>query len=141
MKQHQWPDKVNISDTARATRKNRATVARAAQELPYEEGEDGGKYYDPHLLFQALYVGVGGPSYSEAHRLLTIKRTEQVELQNQLTRKERIPIEDVSATANEVFMAIAGTIKANQGKVLTESLINDMFSTLRNWATRELIGG
>jgi phage terminase Nu1 subunit (DNA packaging protein) len=63
---------------------------------------------------------------------------EQIELQNQITRKERIPIDDILSVADEVFQAIAGALKANRDKVLTEAKINQIFGQLREAGTRML---
>jgi hypothetical protein len=66
-------------------------------------------------------------------------RADKLELENEAFRRERIPLEDITRVTNETFSAIAGTIRANRDKVLSESLINEMFETLRDWATRHLL--
>jgi hypothetical protein len=55
----------------------------------------------------------GAPTASEALRQLSIARTEQVRLQNEIIRKERMPLDDVRKVDNEVYQAIAGIIKAS----------------------------
>ena len=53
-----------------------------------------------------------------------------------IQRGERLPISDCLAVDNEVFMAFAGTLKANVGKLLDQSLVNEIFEMLRDWACR-----
>jgi len=57
---------------------------------------------------------------------------ELIELNMQITRKERVPLDDVIAVNNEVDMAIAGILKSNVNKVLTRDLINEIFEQFRN---------
>src|SRR4029453_11027568 len=57
---------------------------------------------------------------------------EQIELSMQITRGERIPIEDALAAAKLVFCSIAGILKANRNKMLTEAQINEIFDMIRN---------
>lgn len=61
---------------------------------------------------------------------------EMVELEMSIKRRERIPIEDCAAIDNEVLQSISGTLKANRNKLLSESLINEIFENVRNWADR-----
>lgn len=61
---------------------------------------------------------------------------EQLELANQITRKTRVPIDDVLSVADEAFGAIAGALKANRDKVLTEAKINEIFRQLREAGER-----
>ena len=52
---------------------------------------------------------------------------EMVELEMSIKRRERVPIDVVTAVNNEVAMAIAGILRANVDKVLTRNLINEIF--------------
>jgi hypothetical protein len=82
-------------------------------------------------------------SDSEFHaaRLAKLKsEREQIELNMAIQRRERLPIADCLAVDNEIFQAIAGTLKANAGKLLNQTLINEIFQILRDWATRFVPG-
>lgn len=84
---------------------------------------------------------VSSPEISDsefyAARLAKLKsEREQIELNMAIQRGERLPIEDCLEVDNEIFQAIAGTLKANTGKLLNQTLINEMFQILRDWATR-----
>jgi len=133
MKPHKWTEWISTSDASRLTGKTRETCSRAARDLPAREGPGNSKLYDSRRLLQALYVGTDGPTYSEAMRLLTLSRTEQVKLQNEITRKERIPIDDMMAVNNEVEQAIAGIIKASG---LPIEAVNQIFDQLRDIPNR-----
>jgi phage terminase Nu1 subunit (DNA packaging protein) len=58
---------------------------------------------------------------------------EQIELANQITRKERIPIDDVRAVNDEVDQAISGIIKASG---LPIAAVNEIFDQLRDIPNR-----
>ena len=47
-------------------------------------------------------------------------------------RKTRIPIAIVLQVHDEIFQAIAATLKAAKGKLLTQELINDIFDKFRS---------
>jgi hypothetical protein len=51
---------------------------------------------------------------------------EQIELQNQLIRKERIPIDDVNEAVGQVFGVIRGIVKAN----LSVDRANEVFDAI-----------
>jgi hypothetical protein len=56
-----------------------------------------------------------------------------VRLQNEITRKERIPLDDVMAVHNEVEQAIHGIIMASG---LPIEAVNEIFSQLRDIPNR-----
>jgi hypothetical protein len=133
MKTHDSVAQLSISEAARLSGKNRATVAKAAIGLKARPGPQNAMLYPAAQLLQALYLSATGPTYSEAMRLLTIARTAQVELQNEVVRKERIPLEDVLQVMNETFAAMAGELKAFENKVMTREKINELFSAWRDY--------
>ena len=47
-------------------------------------------------------------------------------------RKQRIPVQMVLDTMDEVFQAIGSTIKAAKGKKLTQERINELFDKSRD---------
>ena len=63
-------------------------------------------------------------------RQLTIAKKEQIELQNQIARGERIPIDDVNEAVGQVFTAIRGIVKAN----LSVDRANEVFDEMRRVA-------
>jgi len=134
--------KISISAASRLTGKHRSTVSKAASDLQAFPGPKGAWLYDSRELLQRLYVGSdGAPTASEALRQLSLARTEQVRLQNELIRKTRIPIEDVREVDNEVFQGIAGIIKSSG---LSVDAVNEIFAQLRRLGEnlkRDVSGG
>jgi hypothetical protein len=59
---------------------------------------------------------------------------EQIELSMQIVRGERIPLGDALAATKLVFGSIAGILKANRNKMLTEAQINEIFDQMRTTA-------
>jgi hypothetical protein len=57
-------------------------------------------------------------------------KKEQIELQNQIARRERIPIEDVLGVNNEITDHIAAIIKASG---LPVKSVNEISEQLRKW--------
>src|SRR5215472_11657098 len=80
--------------------------------------EKDGKF-DRVKALGRLYIGDHGEvTYSEAMKGLALARKEQVELANECTRKERIPIDVVNEVNSKAHFAIAAIIKSHHGKVL-----------------------
>lgn len=127
---------LNVSQAALLSGKTRETVSRTARELQSVNGAGNAKFYDSRKLLQALYLGVTGPTYSEAQRLLALARRKQIEIDIMIKRKTRIPLDDVESACSLCFRSIAAIIKANCGKFLTVEVINDIFSTMRNTAEK-----
>jgi hypothetical protein len=71
-------------------------------------------------------------STAEAVRRLTIAKKEEIDLDMEIKRGARIPLEDVKEIVNRAFTSVAATLKANRDKVLTESQINEIFTLLRD---------
>jgi hypothetical protein len=61
------------------------------------------------------------------------ERANKLELENQVTRKERIPIEVARQVDDECFQAIAGIIKASG---LPIAAVNEIFDLLRDIPNR-----
>jgi hypothetical protein len=73
---------------------------------------------------------------AEASRQLTIARKEQIDLEMEVTRRQRIPL-DVLDTINETaFSNVVGMLKAHEGKMLTAAAIGDMLGELREIGAR-----
>jgi hypothetical protein len=61
------------------------------------------------------------------------ERADKLELENQVTRRERIPLDVVMAVNTEVEQAIAGIIKASK---LPIAAVNEIFDQLRDIPNR-----
>lgn len=56
---------------------------------------------------------------------------ELIDLEVSIRRKDRIPVEVVREVNDQVHQGIAAIIKSNRDKVLTEEVINQIFTELR----------
>ena len=125
---------VSANFLARHTGKDWKTIKRRIDNLP----QDKQKRVDSIAALEAIYLGNNGNgefiTTAEAVRRLTIAKEKEIVLDMEIKRGSRIPLEDVRESANEVFMALAGTIKSYHNKVLTIEAINEMFEMLRDWA-------
>ena len=112
--------------------RDRATITkmlRAASELPGKDGK-----YSTAQIVRALFE-IGG-TLAESQRNLNEARRRQVELQMEVTRKTRIPIEDAAEIFNLVFSHMVGLLRATRDKIMTEEAINDFLSDARGFCTQ-----
>ncbi len=129
--------KVSIYWLGQATGKHPATIKKRISNLnPDPKGK-----YDSVVALEAIYCGLQEAngefiSTPEAVRQLTIAKKDEIDLDMEVKRGERIPVADCLAIDNEVFQSIAGTLKANAGKHLTEDVTNEIFDGLKQWAGR-----
>ncbi len=123
--------KVSIYWLSEATGKHPATIKKRISAL---ERDKDGKVNSNEAL-ECIYIGGSGTT-EEVIKQLNIKRTQEIDLEMEIKRGIRVPIADCLEADNECFQTIAGTIKANRNKVLNETLTNELFETLRDWAGR-----
>src|SRR4051812_30218003 len=132
--EHKFNYPISASQAARETGIDVRTIKKAAGGLKSTPGPKASTLYDAHELFPAIYLGKDGRgTASEALRKLSIARTAQIELDMQVKRRERIPLEDVTNLTNETFMAIAGIIKASG---LPLESVNQIFDQIRTLGGR-----
>jgi hypothetical protein len=129
--------KVSIHWLAEVTGKHAATVKKRVEGLARDAS---GKLNSAEAL-EAIFIGTvqtedGHVTTQEAVRQLTVEKALQVRLQNEITRKERIPIDDVLEVTGRVFRSMAATIKSKHDKVLTLEVINELFAELRSFPDR-----
>lgn len=93
-------------------------------------------------MLEAIYCGgtSNGDSSSvtteQAQKELAIARKQQIDLQNEVLRKERVPLETLEQINEEAFANVAAMLKAQTGKTLTEELINDIYGQFRDIAAK-----
>src|SRR6266700_6478887 len=119
---------VSINWLGRHTGKDRRTIKKRLDRLP----QDLKGKFDSVTALEAIYCGTlttenGFISTPEAVRLLTIAKKEEIELQMQIVRGQRIPIEDCTTAVNEVFQSLRGIVKAN----LPVEAANQVFDQMR----------
>jgi hypothetical protein len=131
------PDQVTINWLAECVGMHPSTVKRRTTGL---QRDTAGKLNRVQAL-EAVFIGTvetkdGWITTREAVRQLTVEKALQVRLQNEITRKERIPIDDVSEVTDQVFRSMAAIIKSKCDKVLTVEVINELFAELRSFPDR-----
>jgi hypothetical protein len=80
-------------------------------------------------------TNVPDPSSSDffVEKLAKIKAERaEIELSMEIKRGLRIPIDDAAEVTNAVFHGIAGILKANRDKILTEKHINEILGAMRD---------
>jgi hypothetical protein len=129
--------RLNIHELAKLTGKERKTIQKKLQGVPYEAGKQSQKRYESKVALEIIYVGatedaIGATITSaEASRQLTIARKEQIELEMEVTRGDRWPKDDVESIHEASLSNIAGLLKSHEGKPLSAELIRDIFTELR----------
>lgn len=115
------------------------TVRKRLDKLEFKRGKGRAKLYDSAaalmLIYQVATPDDGGITAAEALRRLSIAKTEQINLANEITRRERIPLDDVSELLAEREAAMRRVIIAQHEKVMTRDAINELFEELRGTAT------
>ena len=133
MRASSLPDQVTINWLAECVGMHPSTVKRRTTGL---QRDTAGKLNRVQAL-EAVFIGTvettdGWITTQEAVRQLTVEKALQVRLQNEVTRKERIPIDDVNAIIGPVFLSIAAIIKSRLNRVMDLDTINELFDQLRN---------
>jgi hypothetical protein len=103
--------------------------------------EDRGRYnpfavtvaYVRYLRDRAQSPELSNTEFYEAKLTKLKSECEQLDLANQITRKERVPLDDVRTVNEEVDQAIAGIIKASG---LPIAAVNEIFDQLRDIPNR-----
>lgn len=118
--------KVSIYWLAEVTGKHATTIKKriATLERDKEAKVDSGK------ALEFIYVGGGGTT-EEVIKQLNIKRTQEIELDMEIKKGDRIPREDCEAALNEVVQSINGALKARRNQTLDDKTINEIFDQLR----------
>jgi HNH endonuclease len=101
-----------------------------------EAGElkpSGGSFEIVATVRAALRAARSGTSgnLSDASLKLAVAREEQIRLDMEVTRKERIPLDVIEAINDRALSNVAGLMKAHEGKTLDTVLIGDIFTELR----------
>jgi hypothetical protein len=121
--------KLPISKIAELTGVHRDTISKRLADLPFEAGKKGAKLYSSEDALAAIYK----TDSLEAARAEQARTAAQLNaIRADVLRKTRIPIAIVLEALDETFQAIAATLKAAEGKLLSRELINDIFDKFRS---------
>lgn len=128
---------LSINELHQLTGKTRATVTKHLDGVSFKDGPKKAMLYDSQVALERLYRGEssgddGEPiSKLEAERQLTIARKNQIDLEMEVTRKERIPLDVVDEIDELALTNIIGMLKAQEGKTLSPELIGDILTEMR----------
>ena len=121
--------KLPISKISELTGIHRDTISKRLADLPFEAGKKGAKLYSSEEALAAIYK----TDSLEAARAEQARTAAQLNaIRADVLRKTRIPIAIVLEAIDETFQAIAATLKAAEGKLLSKELINDIFDKFRS---------
>ena len=129
---------VSANWLSRHTGKDWRTIKKRIDKLNH----DNRGRVDCASALESIYCGNGSNGNGEfigtpeAIRQLTIAKKQEIDLEMEIKRRERIPIEDCTEVDNEILQAVAGLLKANRNKLLSDDVINELFGNMREWAQR-----
>jgi hypothetical protein len=120
---------LSISQLSEPTGRDRRTVAGKLADVPHTVGERGAMLYASSEALPLIYAvdNLEAARAAQARSQASLNAVREEDL-----RKQRIPIQIVLDTMDEIFQSIAATIKASKGKTLTIELINELFDKFRS---------
>ena len=121
--------KLPILKIAELTGVHRDTISKRLADLPFEAGKKGAKLYGSEHALAAIYK-TGSLEAARAEQARTAAQLNAIRAED--LRKTRIPIATVLQAHDEILQAIAATLKATEGKLLSKELINDIFDKFRS---------
>ena len=121
--------KVNVSELVRLTGSCRAHVLKRVAGLEFTVGDQNAKEFNSEEALRSIYLGF--QDGKSAQERLALKKAEQIDLEMEVKRRERVSVEDVEEHQDEVFQNMAGVIKAHEGKLLSPDLVQELFSEMR----------
>ena len=121
---------LSISQLSDLTGRDRRTITKQLSGLTHTPGEGGAMLYKSSEALPLIYavdnLEAARAAQARSQALLNAVREEDL-------RKQRIPIQIVLDTIDEVFQAIATTLKAESGagRTLTTQRVNELFEKFR----------
>jgi len=119
---------VSIKKLSELTGRHRQTIAKILADLPLVDGQKGAHLYESREALPLIYA-VDNREAARAEQARSQAALNKVREEN--LRKQRIPIELVIETHDQVLQAMSATLKAAKDKVLTVELINSIFADFR----------
>ena len=127
------------------TGRRRDTITRLlnVSGLPFTQEGDydtAPKKYDTIKALPVIYGLEGSDPDDIARRMtapeasmkLNVRKAEKLELEMEVIRKERIPRETVDIINDAAFQDVAALLKTHLNKTLSEELIGDIFTRMRD---------
>jgi hypothetical protein len=112
----------------------RETIGDRLHGLPHTL-TNGHKLYDTQAALELIYIGKtgddGGITEGETRRRLNIAKTRSLELDDEIKRKTRIPIDLILDLYAATYGQIVAIIKGQLDRLMTLDAINECFAALR----------
>lgn len=131
---------VSVSEMSRLTGATREFVTKRLSKIPFTWADNGKtKSYNAREALRAFYLGEDGAVTTR--EALEIKKAQHIDLQMEVTRGKRIPLDDIRELNDEVFQNIAGILKGALNKVFTSDRLEDCMAELRRFGEKVSAGG
>ena len=119
---------LSISQLAELTAFDRRTIAKSLKDLPSIDGERGALLYESTEALPAMFKvdSLEAARAKQANSQASLNAVREQDL-----RRQRIPLQVVADTMDEVFQALGSTLKAAKGKTLSTEMINELFDKFR----------
>jgi hypothetical protein len=119
---------LSISQLAELTAFDRRTIAKSLKDLRSIDGERGALLYESTEALPALFKtdSLEAARAKQANSQASLNAVREQDL-----RRQRIPLQVVTDTMDEVFQALGSTLKAAKGKTLSTEMINELFDKFR----------
>src|SRR5436309_9528006 len=116
----------SINQLAELTGRDRRTITKQLQDLRFVDGEKGAHLYESTEALPLIYA-VDNLEAARAEQARSQAALNKV--REEVLRKERIPIQIVLDTMDEIFQAIGATLK--NCKELSPARVNELFAKFR----------
>jgi len=110
--------KVSINELSVLTNKDRRTIKKHLEAI---EPDSAGRY-DSAKALQILYLGDGGPTYSEAMRRLAIARERSEREKEKKLRMENALAESSQITVQDAYSILEGSFIAVRERIYSSSM-------------------
>jgi hypothetical protein len=126
--------KVTLRDLEALTGKHHKLLKQVLDRVSFERGPKGAHLYDSTVALPVIYNRVS--SLEEARTRQAESAAKLNQIRAEALSKTRIPIDLVTSILDQTLQAMAATLKAAKGKVLTVELINSIFEDFRAIPTK-----
>jgi len=119
---------LSISQFSELTEFERRRISKSLKGLRAIDGERGALLYESTEALPALFAtdSLEAARAKQANSQASLNAVREQDL-----RRQRIPLQVVADTMDEVFQSLGSTLKAAKGKTLTTEMINELFDKFR----------
>jgi len=117
---------LSINKLSELTGRDRRTITKQLEDLHFVDGEKGAHLYESSEAFPMIYRV---DNLESARAKQALSQASLNAIREEILRKERIPIQIVLDTMDEIFQAIGATLK--NCKELSPARVNELFTKFR----------